>query len=80
MTVTYTILYIRKCRVEVTSVGLAHARPINPIFIMSLIGTVLAEHSALLLLKNLRIKEQKNSVATAALAMLLFLCSAKRCC
>ena len=31
---------------------------------MSLIGTVLVEHSRLLLLKNLTIEGQKNSVAT----------------
>ena len=33
---------------------------------MSLIGTVLVEHSMLLLLKNLMIEGQKNSVANAA--------------
>ena len=44
---------------------------INPTSTMSLIGTVLAEHSMLLLLKNLTIEGQKNLVATAALAMLV---------
>ena len=39
---------------------------------ISLIGTVLAEHSMLLLLKNLTVEGQKNSVATAASVKLLY--------